>query len=115
MIKEDFKNFNFSLLGKQSQFEGEFKFKGDTILNCELKGLVNVSEGKLIIERTAQINGQLFCDDVEIFGNFTGSINASGTLTVRSSANVSGKIAAKKLSIYPGAIINFEGHTEENL
>lgn len=114
MKQNDFKNLNFSILGKDCQLEGEFIFQGDTVISSKVKGKVTVKdESRLTLERSSEFEGSIVAHEVEIFGNFKGSIKASGTLIVRSSAEVSGQIEAKKLSIYPGAVLNIEGHTPE--
>ena len=114
MNELDFKKLNFSVLGRNCEFEGELKLFGDTLITCHVKGtLAMQDQGKLTIERGANISGDIYCHDIEIFGNVEGSIRAHGTLTVRSSAQVSGNIEAKSLSIYPGAVLNIEGHTPE--
>jgi cytoskeletal protein CcmA (bactofilin family) len=115
MIENDFKSLNFSVIGHNSELEGEFKFHGDTLLNCNLKGEITMlDQGKLTLERNSIFSGNIYCEDIEIFGEVVGSINASGTLSVRSSANVSGIINAKSINIYPGATLNIEGHTSED-
>ncbi len=111
---DDFKKLNFSVLGQESSLEGDFKFAGDVIVNCKLKGTLTITDhGKLILERNADVEGQIYCQDIEVFGEFRGGITAAGTLSVRSSAQLSGRLQANKLSVFPGAQINIEGHTEE--
>lgn len=114
MDDQKFKNLNFSLLGKQSELNGDFSFQGDTYINCKVEGKISMlDEGKIIIERGASVKADIYCHDIEVFGDFEGSINAHGTLTARSSAQISGLIKAQKISIFPGAAINMEGHTED--
>lgn len=114
MNELDFKKLNFSIFGRNCEVEGNLKLHGDTLISSNLKGTITmIDNGKLTIERDSFINGDIYCNDVEIFGKFEGSIKASGTLIVRSSAIVSGNIQAKRISIYPGAILNIEGHTPE--
>jgi cytoskeletal protein CcmA (bactofilin family) len=109
----NFKELNFSLLGKKTKITGDLSLEGDTVLAGSLTGTITVKDqGNIIIEQTATIEGDIYCNDIEIFGSFSGSINASGTLTIRSSADVAGKISASKMSIYPGAILNMEGSAE---
>jgi len=112
MNNNEFKNLNFSLLGKDSELEGDFKFSGDTLINCKMKGKINIiGKGKLTFERGSSFEGHIFCQDIEVFGNIKGTVDAAGTMSIRSSAQVSGTINAKNLSIFPGASINMEGHT----
>ena len=112
MNKNNFKTFNFSVLGKGTQLEGDLKFEGDTILNCITKGSITMlNKSKVVFERDSIIEGDVFCHDIEIFGSFSGSLNASGTLSIRSSATLSGKVKAQSMSIFPGAKVNIEGET----
>ena len=112
MKNSDFKNLNFSLLGKDSELDGDFNFSGDTLINCKMKGKINIiGEGKLTFERESSFEGNIYCKDIEVFGSIKGTVDASGTMSIRSSASVSGTINAKNLSIFPGASINMEGHT----
>ena len=114
MKQSDFKNLNFSLLGRNCILEGDFIFTGDTIIGSQVKGQITIKdEGRLTLERNSQVEGTIVAHDVEVFGSFKGTIKASGTLTVRSSAEISGNIEASKLSVYPGAVLNIEGHTPE--
>lgn len=114
MNELDFKKLNFSVIGKDCEIEGDLKFTGDTLLTCKIKGTITIiDEAKLTLERGSIVQGDIYCHDVEVFGTLQGSIKASGKLTVRSSANISGNIQARDISIYPGAILNIEGHTLE--
>jgi cytoskeletal protein CcmA (bactofilin family) len=114
MKEKEFQNFNFTMLGKDSILDGDFKFSGDTLINCHITGSITmINDGKLTFERDSKFEGSIFCHDIEVFGDVKGTLNASGVLSVRSSAIVSGVINAKSLSIFPGANINIEGHTEE--
>lgn len=114
MNEQQFHNLEFSTIGKNCVLEGKFKFHGDTILNCHIAGTINMTDNaKLTLERLSNIEGEIYCHDLEVFGVINGTINASGKLIVRSSASISGFINAAQLSIYPGAEINMEAHTEE--
>ena len=114
MKEIDFKTLNFTLLGKDSLFDGDLSLSGDVIIAGGFKGQLKIKDsGKLTIERDSEVEGTIECDDIEIFGNFSGTIQSSGTVSVRSSAKVSGRLKSNKLSIYPGAYLNIEGNTEE--
>lgn len=103
------------MLGKNSSYTGEIKLSGEAVINSEIKGTIIMQDNSLLtVEREASIEGDIYCKDIEVFGKIRGSINASGSLTVRSCAQVAGKIQAKNLSVYPGAIINVEGHADHS-
>ena len=115
MNETDFRNLNFTVIGKDCDLEGDLVFAGDTLVNSRIKGNLTIKdEGKLTLERGSFLDGNIYCHDAEIFGEVKGSINAAGTLSIKSGASVSGTLKAKKLSIFPGATINIEGHTQED-
>ena len=115
MKESNFKKQNYNFVGNHTFLEGELKFTGDTIIHGRVKGtIIMQDEGNLILERTAKFEGTIFCQNLEVFGEVKGTVKASGTLSIRSSASVSGNIQAGKLVVYPGAVLNVESHTQEN-
>lgn len=112
MLEKEFKQLNYNVLGRDTVFEGDLKIKGDTLINGQFNGSITVlDQSKVTIEKDCHVEGDLYGHDIEVHGNFSGSLKASGVLTIRSSGNVSGKIQASQLNIYPGAIVNMEGQT----
>jgi len=115
MDKKDFKNFKFTILGAQCKLKGEFHFRGDVFINSSIEGTIKmIDQGNLVFERGSSFDGTIYGHDIEIFSDVKGTIQSTGTLTIRSSANVSGNIRSKNLIVYPGAILNIEGHTEDS-
>ncbi len=113
---ENFKNLTFSVFGKETEITGDLIIQGDTIIAGKVHGnIVCKGHHQVILEQTAEIDGDISCHNLEVFGKLSGSINASGVLAIRSSANVSGSILAKKMSIYPGAIHKIQRNTDPNL
>ena len=66
----------------------------------------------LIIEKNGAVTGEVACNNIEIYGNFEGMIKASGKVTLYPSAKVKGRVEATELRIYPGAVLNIDGHTD---
>ena len=106
-------NQTFTTIGKSTVLNGNFNFVGTTHLLGHLTGEVNVQgHSKLVLEIGSMTNAMLNCFDLEIYGEFTGEIKASGNVTLYPTAVVNGKIIAKSLEILPGAVVNINGHTE---
>ena len=113
MNELSFKSLEFSVIGKDCEYIGDIKTKGETIFNGKVKGSITVMDNsRIVIERDAYIEGNIYCKDIEVFGVVNGSINSDGALTIRSNAKVFGNIHAQKMSVYPGAILNIEGHAQ---
>lgn len=116
MKESNFKNQNYTVIGIDNYIKGDLELKGDIVIHSKIEGTLTVKDtGKVILERSSHFLGTIYCEDIEVFGKIEGNINANGALTVRSSANISGAINAKKISIYPGAILNMEAHAEQEV
>ncbi len=114
MKELDFKKQNYTVIGINNSIEGDLKLTGDALIHSSIKGTITMfQEGTLILERDSSFEGTIYCNDIEVFGSVKGTIKANGKLTVRSSAFVSGNIQAKQMAVYPGAILNIEGHTDD--
>ena len=70
MNNTEFKNLNFSLLGKASELEGDFKFSGDTLINCKMKGKINITGNTISTTDNSPIT-------VTTGMNFNGGISGS--------------------------------------
>ena len=107
-------NQNFSLLGKGSKIKGTFIFSGLTRLNSLLEGeIVMETSDDLYIEKDAFIKGNIKCHNLNIYGIFEGTILATGKVCLYPCSQLTGKVNATQLEIHPGALVEFEGHTEE--
>lgn len=114
MNDQDFKDFNYNVLGAKSRVKGDLVLYGDAIINSHVEGSIEVQEhGKLILERGSSVNGRIKAFDLEIFGTVEGLIECSGTVSIRSSARVQGEIRSGNLVIYPGAIVEMKASSLE--
>lgn len=111
---QDFKEFRYNILGIDSEIKGDLVLSGDAIITSRIEGSILIKgEGRLILERGSQVKGKVTANDLEIFGSVDGEIQCSGTVSVRSSARISGILRSGKLVIYPGAVVEMDISTEE--
>ena len=85
-----------NLLCEGTVIVGDIKTKND----IRIDGII---KGKII---TAKIEGNIDCCNVDVLGVVLGDIQASGTVSLKSSAKVIGNIVSSVLSIEPGVIFN---------
>ena len=105
---------NFSLVGKNSQFQGTFRLNGPTRLSGQLSGeLVMEGEYDLVIEAEGFFEGDIHCHEVEIYGKFKGTLSGPQKVTIYPSAKVSGEVSTGNLIIHPGAEVNIDGKTTQ--
>jgi cytoskeletal protein CcmA (bactofilin family) len=110
----DFRQFNYNVLGVKSRIIGDLILSGDAIITSSVEGSIEVVEnGKLILERGSFIKGKIKAIDLEIFGQVEGEIECSGLVSIRSSAHVTGSIKSARLVIYPGAIVEMTANSQE--
>lgn len=108
----DVKEQSFSFFGQDSSIEGKLVLAGKIHVCSYINGeLIQTDKSPVIIENSGKFNGKLKCHDLLIHGEFSGEVEASGSVKVSSSAIVEGSIKASNLIIEAGADVNLEGHT----
>jgi cytoskeletal protein CcmA (bactofilin family) len=60
----------------------------------------------VVIGQTGVLKGKITCLNAEIIGHVQGNIIATDTLTLRSTANVTGDVKTKILVVEPNAVFN---------
>ena len=80
-IEQDIRDHSLSILGKELKLIGDFHLKGEVHVYGELEGTIYFqAPGKLVIEQTGRVKGKINCDQIEIYGQVDGVIEAQGTL-----------------------------------
>ncbi len=106
-MKQDKSNYAdprpMNLIGLNTELIGDLKTTGDIRLEGYIKGTVTIG-GRLVIGESGKIEGDVFSQDAEIFGQVLGSIKITELLTLRANAVVKGEISTNKLAIEPGAV-----------
>jgi cytoskeletal protein CcmA (bactofilin family) len=111
---QDFRDFRYNVLGAQSTIIGDVVLSGDAIITSRIEGSLEMQgEGRLVLERGSFIKGRVKARDLEVFGVIEGDVECSGTISVRSSARLTGTLKSGKLVIYPGAILEMDVQTTE--
>jgi cytoskeletal protein CcmA (bactofilin family) len=106
---------NFTLIGKNCDLSGVFKFDGATHLAGSIDGEIHVSQNSLLtFESTSKVTGKVYCSSLKIYGAVDGEIHAKGLVEIFPSGTLNGLIKAKNLIVHPGAVLNFDGHTQGN-
>lgn len=60
-------------------------------------------KGKVVIGEQGSLKGNIECENAEIMGRINGELVITGLLSLKSTANIYGKIKTKVLSIEPEA------------
>lgn len=103
----DFKFSRFNIIGLSSKINGDLFLSGRSSIEGHVKGnIFSEDESILIIEKNAEIVGNVNAFNIEVFGKVYGELHAKGTLTIRPGSFVEGTIKSERLVIYPGALVN---------
>lgn len=111
---QDFRDFRYNVLGAESTITGEIILSGDAIITSRIEGSIEMrGNGKLVLERGSFVKGKIKAQELEVFGVIEGDVECTGTMSVRSSARLSGSLKSGKLVIYPGAVVEMDVKTTE--
>lgn len=90
---------------QDTEITGDVKTGSDLRIDGKLKGDINCT-GKLILGAKGKVEGDVSCGNAVIEGTYTGNMVVTGTLTLRESAVLNGKIKVGKLVVQSGAVCN---------
>jgi cytoskeletal protein CcmA (bactofilin family) len=94
--------------------KGDITSKTDFRLDGTLVGNYN-STSKLVIGPTGEVQGDIKCVNIDIEGKFSGKLEASELLGVKSTAKIKGEVIVGKLSVEPGAVFEATCEMKSNL
>ena len=92
-----------------TSINGDIETKSDIRLDGILKGKL-ITTGRLVVGSTGFVEGDIFCDNIDVLGNIVGNIEAKSVVSLKGGAKVHGDITTKNLSIEPG--VAFDGYSK---
>jgi cytoskeletal protein CcmA (bactofilin family) len=107
MKNKDQKDQINAFLGKDTEFEGKFTFKGFVRIDGRFTGEI-FSEGTLSVGETAIIRSDIHVSHIIISGEIRGNIIADNRIEIHAPGKVFGNIQAPAVIIEEGVI--FEGN-----
>lgn len=106
-------NQDFTFLGQNSAFKGEWKLQGPSFIAGKIEGtVIMLSNSPLTLEREGQFSGEFQGADFHIYGCFSGEIKSTATVVIHTNAEVEGKVKAQNIVVHPGARANIDAQTE---
>lgn len=85
--------------------------KGEILSPCDIRidgtfeGKLQ-SKGRVVIGETAVIKGDIFCDNVDLWGKVDGNIYVKDTLALKEGCVVNGNLHIRKLAVELGSTFN---------
>ena len=96
-----------SSLNPHLHFEGNLKFSGTLLLDCDFRGTV-VTDDTLVVGVSANVHAEVTAGVVEISGKVHGNVKATTSVKIFSGGEVHGNIETPTISMEEGVI--FEGN-----
>jgi len=93
-----------SLLGVQSEFQGELTAKGIVRIDGAVTGKVQADE--VILSETALIKGNIHAKRIIVGGKVEGTLRAPDLVEIKSKGKVKGEIFTNKLLVTEGGEFN---------
>ena len=98
-----------NIIGAETDITGQIVTKGDIRIDGKLKGSLQ-AEGRVVIGETGEIDGEIECGNIEVYGKVFGKVAVKELTMLKSTAKIEADITTKKLGVEPGAI--FTGHCD---
>jgi cytoskeletal protein CcmA (bactofilin family) len=95
----------YNALTNGSKIIGKIFADSDFRIDGEVEGTISCN-GKVVIGQKGFLKGSITCVNAEVIGTVDGDLVVSETLSLRSTAVISGDVKTKVLMVEPNAIFN---------
>ncbi len=97
-------NMKKFLISQETTLLGPLQASTGGRINGTVNGDVKIT-GHLLISKTAQVRGEVYADDIEIYGQVYGNIVCTNKVVIHDKAYIKGNITALMIEIKEGAVI----------
>lgn len=108
---------NQNRINEGTKLKGDIQSEGFFRIDGIIEGNVS-TPSKIVLGKSGVVTGTLTCENADIEGKFEGTLEVSGTLTLRATAHIIGEVVVGKLAVEPGATFNascaMKGSKKEN-
>jgi len=94
-----------NIIAQGTKIEGDIISSGPFRIDGSIEGNVKTT-GKVVVGKTGSIKGTLQGENADFEGSFSGKLVLSGTLSLKSTAQIDGEVQVNKLAVEPGANFN---------
>ncbi len=97
-------------LGSSLHVKGEISGNEDLYIDGTVEGAVQLDEGKLTVEATANVTADIIAREVVVCGKVRGNVHAKGKIEIKRDGSVIGDLTTAQIIIEDGAY--FKGSIE---
>ena len=92
-----------NLIGNGTKIVGDITSAQDVRIDGHLTGNI-VTTGRFVLGPNGMVDGNVTSGNADLMGEVKGKVNVTETLSLKSTAKISGDIVTGKLAIEPGAL-----------
>lgn len=94
-----------SRIANGTKFNGEIESPTDLRIDGEFVGKIDC-KGRVVIGEGANVNAQIECENLDLFGNVSGDLTVHNVLSLMEGCQITGDIQVRKLVVELGAVFN---------
>jgi len=104
-VSQDDKKVLFKIMGKEATIDAKFKVEDSIMIDCEVKGELDV-DGEIFIDTNGEVDANIKTKDAFVKGKYKGNLEAENDVEIDASGEVSGKIKTDSFIINRGAVFD---------
>jgi cytoskeletal protein CcmA (bactofilin family) len=93
-------------VGSSVVIKGELIAHEDVVIAGRVEGLINVTGHLVVVEAGAHVAGDITAAGIVVAGSVEGSLIADERITVQNGADLQGDVAAPRVAVADGAVVN---------
>lgn len=86
-------------------FKGEIQSPHDLRIDGRYEGRI-CTEGRIVIGETAHVDGDIVCNNIDVWGDVKGNLYVKDTLSLKKGCIMNGTLQIKRLFVELGATFN---------
>lgn len=94
-----------TIIGENISIKGTIHGKGNLVIQGSVKGNIDLEKYHLTVGPNGNVEAEINAEHVTISGRLAGNINALGKVEITRTAEFSGEIKAKRISVEDGAYL----------
>jgi cytoskeletal protein CcmA (bactofilin family) len=103
IVSTEQKTQSKTIISKDCHIKGDVSGNDDMSVFGKIEGTITLKNNSVTIEKSAQINADIFAKIVNVNGNIKGNIEADGKILITDSGNVTGNMSAPKIILKDGS------------
>ena len=93
-------------VGSSVVIKGELTAHEDVVIAGRVEGVINVAGHLVVVEAGAHVAGDITATGIVVAGSVEGSLIADERITVQNGADLQGDVAAPRVAVADGAVVN---------